>query len=297
MNILITGATGMFGGNLARHMATHYPEIKIKALARNKEKAIKQGLDDFDNMEIVVGDMSDTGSLTQCMTGIDRIFLVSPMVDGLDQLEINVINSAQKNGVNHIFKLYGAVEHDGDYLITLHNKAIDTLKSSSLNWTLISPNSVMETCILSYAEVIQTENAICGCSGHHKVGMVALQDVVSSAAALLSSDGHKNKEYILTGPESISMYQVAESLSKAANRTIQYEDYTDQEFEALIMQWLNINKEEADVQVMCHYRAWNKDHADIVTDTVYQITGQPATTIEQWCQKNKALFAKVITEQ
>lgn len=150
MNILITGATGMFGSAVVKKLAEKNSNHQIKALVRNPNKAADMGLDQLSNVELAVGDMQNPESLVNCLANTDRVFLVSPMMPGLDQMEINVIEAAKQQGVKHIFKLHGAVQHEDDDLSKLHHHSIQALKDSGLDWTLVSPNSVIETSLFPH---------------------------------------------------------------------------------------------------------------------------------------------------
>lgn len=290
MKILITGATGMFGGALINHLSSTEHDHIIKALVRNKEKAQRQGIDKLKNVEIIEGDLEKPNTILAALEGIDRVFLVTPMVPNLDQMEINFIEAAKQQNVKQIFKLYGAVEHKGDSLIQLHNRAVDALKHSGLDWTLLSPNSVMDTSLLPQADNIRRDNAIYGCTGHHKIGMVALQDVVTAAAILLTTAGHSGKDYQLTGPDSLSLYEISDIFSDCLQRKINYIDMPEEDFEAMLIKFTDKTPKQIDMEIMCHMRAWNQDGADLVTDTYKKIIGKDPTSIAGWINQNIKKF-------
>jgi hypothetical protein len=52
------------------------------------------------------------------------------------------------------------VRHHGDPLDKLHRASIDAIRASGHEWALVSPNSVMETSLLSQARAIQGFNAM-----------------------------------------------------------------------------------------------------------------------------------------
>lgn len=291
MKLLVTGATGMFGGTLVRQLSSLEHNHTIHALVRNKEKALNQGLDRLKNVQLIDGDLTKPETLVSALEGMDRIFLVAPMVPDLDQMEINLIKVAKQQGAKHIFKLYGAVKHENDLLIQLHNRSLKVLKESGLDWTLISPNSVMETSLLPFRESIKQENVIYGCTGHHKVGLIALNDVIRATAFLLLTPGHASQDYQLTGPEALSLYDIANLFSMHLRKPIQYKDMSEQEFENLLREFLGKTHEQIDMEVMCHMRAWNRDGADLVTDTYKKLVGEKPTRVVDWINQHIGLFA------
>ena len=41
---------------------------------------------------------------------------------------------------------------------------------------------------------------------------------------------------------------------------------------------------------MCHLRAWKEGRANLVTDTVKQLTRREPIPVEQWIENNRAVF-------
>ena len=55
-----------------------------------------------------------------------------------------------------------------------------------------------------------------------KVGMIDVRDVADSALGALTGRAEEGKEYVLTGPCSVSMYDVARSFSNTLNKQVNY---------------------------------------------------------------------------
>ena len=102
--ILVTGATGMFGGGVTNELAKR--GVPLRAMTSNAgraEQLRRPGIDP------VVADMDRPETLAEAMRGVDTVFLVSPMDDRVKVREGNVLRAAQRAGVRRIVKLYGAV--------------------------------------------------------------------------------------------------------------------------------------------------------------------------------------------
>ena len=54
--------------------------------------------------------------------------------------------------------------------------------------------------------------------------MVDVRDVARAAAAVLASKGHENKAYDLTGPEALSLHDVADRLGAVLRQQVLYAD-------------------------------------------------------------------------
>ncbi len=293
--ILITTANGMFGSNLAKELAGN-KDVSLRLMVRDKNKCKISGI----NIEIVSGDLDKHETLTSAIEGVDTIFLASPMDEKIAQREISVIEIAEAKGVKHLVKLHGAVKHEGDNLSKMHGAVLERLQHSGIGWTLISPNSVMETSFLSNKDTIKFVNALFGISGHAKIGLVALKDISKATAKVILSEGHFGQNYELTGPASISMYQIAEIFSQVLERKIKYYDLTEEQMMKLLMKYQpGMKKEEIELEILCHLRAWKKGNADLVTDTFKRLTGNEPTSFSEFVKDyyddfHKGMLSKIM---
>jgi uncharacterized protein YbjT (DUF2867 family) len=55
-----------------------------------------------------------------------------------------------------------------------------------------------------------------------KLAPVDIEDIAKAAFALLHTSGHQGKCYEMTGPETLSMTEIAEQLSLAFGKTVRY---------------------------------------------------------------------------
>ena len=283
--ILISTGNGMFGRALIGKLLNR-DDIQIRAMVRDRSKFDLTG----NNLEVVVGDMDDPASLIEPTRDVSHIFLTSPMDEHITQREEAVVDAAKANGNPHVLNIYGAVRHQGDHLDSMHVAAIDHLKASGLPWTLISPNSVMETSQKLYEEQLPM-GVFLGMSGRGKVGLVALDDVARVMATVATTDGHEGQNYQCTGPAAVDMSELAAAFSQALGRTIEYIDLPEDEFAQILLDHADFSsREELETTVLCHLRAWREGRADLVTDTVEQVTGQPAMSAQDWVQAHVAEF-------
>ena len=74
MTVLVTGATGGFGGYAIDALESLIPSDEIIGLARSKEKAERLTAR---GVAIRIGDYSDSDSLEAAFDGIDRLLFVS----------------------------------------------------------------------------------------------------------------------------------------------------------------------------------------------------------------------------
>lgn len=243
------------------------------------------------NAEIVQGDMDHPETLLPLMEGVYSVFLSSPMDARITEREISVITAARERGVKHIVKIFGSVKHEGDALDKSHGAVMDFLRSSGLEWTLVSPNSVMETSLFGYQPSIKYMNAIYGISGIARIGLVALKDVAEVSSVVLTTPGHHQQNYELTGSESLCMFDVAEIFSGVMLKRVDYIDLSEEALSKMLQKHdKTLSGERLELEVMCHLRAWKKGKAELVTDTVKKIIGREPLSLEQFILDNLGYF-------
>jgi uncharacterized protein YbjT (DUF2867 family) len=72
------------------------------------------------------------------------------------------------------------------------------------------------------AQTISSDGVIYWDMKDGKLGMIDVRDIVDVAAAVLTGSGHEGKSYILTGPEAISLQDVADTFSKVLGKDFKY---------------------------------------------------------------------------
>jgi uncharacterized protein YbjT (DUF2867 family) len=286
MNILIIGATGLFGSRLCELLAHEGNTI----FAMTRDPKVARELTSFD-ITGVIGDLDDPESLRAPMQVADSVFLASPIHANLGEREANAIRMAEECGVEHIVKVYGSVRHDGDELDDQHQIAIKALHESDLYWTLVSPQSVMETALLPQADSIRHLGQMFGSAGDGKVGFVSADDCALAASIILNSDPElmDGRNIAITGPEALTHAEVADRISAEIGRDIHYTDLTEGEFRKLLVDF-GLPADDLEMQVLCHFRSMREGGADLVTNTFEWLTGRPAMTVSEWIRGHRRAF-------
>ena len=50
--------------------------------------------------------------------------------------------------------------------------------------------------------------------------------------------------------------------------------------------------EQAEIGVVCHFRAWRNGQAEACTDTYRELTGREPVSAEQWIEEHRDVFAR-----
>jgi uncharacterized protein YbjT (DUF2867 family) len=217
--ILVTGASGNAGGAVLREvLKTNNP---LRAMYRSQEDAAKAPA----NVPAVIADFSDKPSLRRALEGVDTVYLVCSPVRELVELEANMVDACREAGVRRV--VLNSALGAGDYpksFPSWHREVEDKLKASGLEFTILRPNSFMQNILTYYAPSIRTQRAFYAAMGNARTSFIDLRDIASVAAKTLTSPEHAARTYELNGPEALTYAQVAEKISRASKREVQYVD-------------------------------------------------------------------------
>lgn len=276
----------MFGHALIEQLINR-DDIEVRAMVRDVSKFSLSA----PNLEVVRGDMDDPSSLVEPTKDITHLFLTTPMDEHIATREIAMIDAAMANGTPHVLIIAGAVDHAGDHLAQLHEASQAHLKGSGLPWTMISPTSVIETVMNPIKEQVGMGMWL-GTSGHGKAALVALTDVARVMRIVTTAEGHEGQNYLCTGPALVDMGQIATLLSEALGRKITYLDIPEDDFAQMLVEQAGYaDRQAVEIGVLCHFRAWKEGRAELITDTVEQVTGHPPQSVESWISEHVDEFA------
>ena len=117
---------------------------------------------------------------------------------------------------------------------------------------------------------------------------VDIRDVAAAVVAVLSGSGHEGKAYPLTGPEALTQKQVAEKLSKATGRTIQYFDLPVADVKKAMLA-SGMPEWSADA-VLDLTRLYRDGGASLVDPTIEQLIGRKRISFDQFAREYANAF-------
>lgn len=284
--ILVTGATGMAGSAIIREFVNN--QHPVKALVRNKEKAI--GFAAFPTVEVVEGDMTKAETLSEAFEGVDKILMISSSTPDMVETQSQFIDAAKKAGIKHIIKFSGlsAADVNSTFLFAdLHAKAERYLENSGMAWTHLRPSQFM-TEYLREVPTILAHKALFLPLQDAKLTPVDLKDVAKATFVLLTTEGHEGKIYAISGPEALTMQQVAEQISQAINQPVNYVNISlDDRKQAL----LSVGIPSFFVDVLdAQAQERLKGAESVVHAETHKTLGIEPTTFAQFAKRNASAF-------
>lgn len=274
--ILITGATGNIGSYVIPQLLVK--GVTVRALVRNAGKA-----SDLAESGVILfeGDFSDQEKVNQAASDVDAILAVTPAgPEAVAQGKV-LLNAAMNSGSTYYVRLsaIGAAPDAPTENGRLHFQSDDALMKSGLPYTILRPHYFMQN-IYGSLETIKSDGHMYWGMGDGKLGMIDVRDIADCCASLLLGSGHEGKIITPTGPNTISFYDIAETISKGLDKPVSYVPIS---IEAVGEAIRTAGWGEWGANVMMDYsRAYAEGWGDFTNDDVEAITGHKPRSFQQF---------------
>ena len=284
--ILVTGATGLTGSELVRRLSAR--DVKVRALVRNPAKAAK--LSALPNVEIVEGDMARPETLSTTFKDVDRAMLISSSAPDMLEVQSNFIEAARKAGVRHIVKLSGIMpELDSPFRYArMHGEIEQKLEASGMAFTHLRAGEFF-TAYFRRVPAIVSKGALILPMEDARIASIDIGDIAEVAVSVLTnSSSHEGKIYPITGPEALSMTEVAEKLSTATGKAIHYVNVTPEEARSTnLANGMPPYMADALFELFAERRKGKESQVSSVIPTVF---GWQATRFDEFAARNAAIL-------
>jgi NAD(P)H dehydrogenase (quinone) len=214
---LITGASGLVGRRVAELLAERRQPLRL--LARDPSRAPH-----LPGAEVVTGDYADPTSLRAACSGVTTAFVVSGYGPPGERaaLHANVFRAAAAAGVAHLVYLsfQGASPTSRFSLARDHHESEQALAETGVRATVLRDNVYLDL----IPEMFGQDGVLRGPGGEGAVAFVAREDVAHVVAAVLTGEAGEDRVLDVTGPEALTLREVAERLSAVSGLDLRYED-------------------------------------------------------------------------
>lgn len=218
MRIVVTGASGKVGGEVAR-LLHGAPGVTLRLVGRSLEC-----LPALEGVEQAQAGFGDADACAAAFDGADALLLVSAgeAEDRLDQHR-TAIDAAARAGVRHVVytSFLGASDDAGFTLARDHGATEEMLRGSGMAWTFLR-DSFYADVLLDFAG---DDRVIRGPGGTGRCAFVARRDVAEVAARILRDPApYAGRALDLTGPVAVSLAEAALLMTRATGEEYEYVD-------------------------------------------------------------------------
>jgi len=296
--ILVTGAAGSVG-------ATARTAITILLEQGHRVRAMVRKLDSRSDelrelgAEVVVADMLDIVSVHAAMQGCSVVYFTMSVSPDYLEAAANVAAIAKKLGVRAFVNLSQMTVSEMSETVTTgspqqkqHWLAEQMLRWSGLPVVYLRPTAFFDGLFLiQAARGIRDDNVIRLPFANGRTSLIAAADVGAAAAAVLANpEPHIGKVYELTGPESMSMAELAQEFSKSLGRTIHYFDVPPQIWESKLQEMKLPAHLVSHLAIMAQLHRDNR--YDRMTDTFQQLVGHAPISAADFVRRHATAFVR-----
>ena len=226
MDIAITGASGNIGGMVARHLNAR--SLPLILPLRNPAKA-----PDLPNCEARQFAYGDLELAKQALNGVDVLFMVSAAESPTrEQEHLTLVQAASEAGVKHMVYLsFAQAALDSTFtLARTHAVTENAIRQTNMRYTFLRDNFYSEM----MANLADNAHLIAGPAGNGRVACVSQKDVAEAVASVIAgiaaqNRAHDNRTYTLTGSESLSFADIAQTLTAITGTPYRYHNETVEE--------------------------------------------------------------------
>lgn len=283
--ILITGATGLNGTELVRRLSAR--GTPVRALVRTMSRA--EAISLLPNVEIAEGDMARPETLTAALRGVDRAMLISSSDPAMLDVQTSFIDAARAAGVKHVVKLSGIIpDLESPFRFArMHGEIEKRLEASGMAFTHLRAGEFMPAYFRQVPSIV-ANGVLALPMEEARIASIDIGDVAEVAAAVLTTAGHEGKTYPLTGPEALTMAEVAEKLSAATGKTIRYVNVAPEDArQAQLARGVPRYLADALAELFAERR---KGKESKVWPTIEEVFGWRPASFDDFARRNAAIF-------
>lgn len=271
--IAVTGSTGAVGGRVARDLAAR--GIPQRLLVRDAARA-----PELEGAEVHVAGYSDAGAVASALAGVETLFMVSAS-ESADRVEHHrtFVETAARAGVRSIvYTSFLAAAPDAVFTLGRDHAATEQLiRDSGMSWTFLRDNFYMDMMELFAGD----DGVIRGPAGTGRCSLVSRSDVAATAVAVIRDPAaHAETAYDLTGPEALTLDEVAQKISAVRGHPVRFHDETvDEAYASRAV--FGAPRWQVDAWVSTYTAIASGDLAGVSGD-VEKVTGRPAQSFDEF---------------
>jgi uncharacterized protein YbjT (DUF2867 family) len=275
--ILITGGRGAVAGHLTTLLAEHGHELRLASSDPGK-------LEPPAGVPTIKLDLTDPSTFPAALAGVDSVFLYAESAHITE-----FVAAAVAAGVRHIVILSTAAvlgpNADKDHLAKSHLDVENAVRNSPIGTTILRPGSFSGNAS-AWAWPIKSGRPVSlPFPGAHN-DPIHERDVAEAALAVLTEPLLQQREYVLSGPESLTFAEQLNQLSAVTGRPITINLVTPEEWKKEMAEYVPELYADA---LLDWWRSTDGKPVQL-TGTVEELTGHPARSFTSWAHDHLSDF-------
>ena len=282
--VLVTGATGQIGSEVVSQLRS--TGCRVRAMTRNPRSASFPA-----DVDVVGGDLTAPDTLDACLDGIDSVFLVwiaplaaaAPAVERIAAHARRVVLLTSPHRTPHPFF------QQPNGLRAVHAGVEQLIESSGLRWTFLRPGPFAINCRNWWAPQLRIGDVVRWFYADAATAPVHERDIAAVAVRALCDEGHDGREYVLTGPASLTQREQVQIIGEAIGRLLRFEELSR---ESAREQMIAMTFPPPVADMLLNAYAAAVGQPALVTSTVLEVTGAPARSFDDWAADHAGDFAR-----
>lgn len=307
MKLLIVGATGTLGIQVARHALEQGHQVRCLVRSLKKPAAIK--LKEW-GAELVKGNLCDSKTLAPALEGVEAVIdaATARANDSLSirqvdwEGKVNLIKAVKAAGIERyiFFSILNAEKYPDVPLMEIKHCTEKFLAESGLNYTILRPCAFMQGLISQYAVPILDNQAVWITGASTPIAYIDTQDAAKFAVRALEVPATIKQSYPLVGTRAWKAEEIIDICENLAGQEAKISRVALGALRFLrrltrFFQWTyNISDRLAFAEVIASGQPLDAD-----MEAVYQIFGldpKETTTIESYLQEYFGRILKKLKE-
>ncbi len=269
---LVTGITGQDGQYLAELLVARGDHV-VGVVRPPLDRPLPPLPD---GVEVIAGDLTRPDSLRDALAGVDAVFLLWPFLSAEGAPEVA---RAIAEHARHVVYVSAAAVDDARTPAEngVWGQVEDAVRRSGAEWTFLRPTG-FATNTLEWAAAIRAGRPVRIPYPEAARSLIHERDIADVAVRILTSPGHRNVAYVLTGPAALTQAEQVRILGAAAGPPTRVEPAAPDEAREAMLAWGDADFADSAMA----YFASLVDNPEPVTAAVPELTGRPARSFAEW---------------
>lgn len=279
--LVITGASGQLGRLAAGHALARVEPARLILVTRRPDQLADLAAR---GAQVRFGDFDDPASLRSAFEGAHRLLLISAVDLARRVVQHRAaIDAAVSAGVRRIVytSMISPAAPNPAAVAPSHLQTEEALRRCGVDWTLLR-NSLYADYQAPEARQAILHGSFVHNRGTGRIAYVARNDCAAVAAAVLTSSGHENVAYDITGPRTYDAAELASLYAKLGGRSVDAVSVDDETFIAgMLGNGGGDGHARYGAELVASFgRAVREDYLSACTTMVDELADRPATTLE-----------------